>query len=235
MKRIISALLLVAMCCLLLTGCMCKHEWKDATCTTPTTCTLCNKTEGEPTGHIPGDLVSGEIDFASKTSLSYQRCRICSEYLSNETVSLTSMVNGSHFIFTPNQFNDGMESYYAGTYTMETDTLDSGALISMIYDASGSSIGAIMYLNGGDSLTMSDADSALINGMICYWYTEDNAVIIDAMTGLLCGCDASYDEQGALNALSAMIDAYPDTYTTNGFNYTVTLNDGDFVFLISID
>ena len=29
----------------------CKHEWKDATCTTPKTCNLCNKTEGNALGH----------------------------------------------------------------------------------------------------------------------------------------------------------------------------------------
>ncbi len=30
------------------------HEWKDATCTEPKTCTLCNATEGTPNGHTGG-------------------------------------------------------------------------------------------------------------------------------------------------------------------------------------
>lgn len=36
---------------LLFVGCSCTHEWEDATCTTPKTCTKCGKTEGEPLGH----------------------------------------------------------------------------------------------------------------------------------------------------------------------------------------
>ncbi len=42
---VIAALLILAAC----TGdTECKHEWKDATCTAPKTCTLCAATEGEP-------------------------------------------------------------------------------------------------------------------------------------------------------------------------------------------
>lgn len=29
----------------------CKHEWKEADCTTPKTCSICNKTRGKPLGH----------------------------------------------------------------------------------------------------------------------------------------------------------------------------------------
>ena len=37
--------------CLLLTGCGCKHEWLDATCTAPFTCVLCGKMRGSPISH----------------------------------------------------------------------------------------------------------------------------------------------------------------------------------------
>ena len=235
MKRILSAVMLLAMCCLLLTGCMCKHEYKDATCTEPTTCTLCGKTQGDPTGHIPSDMVTGELDFDAHTSQSYQFCLVCQESLHSETVDLTSMISGGKFVFTPNQFANGLENYFGGTYTVEQDSLDSGALVSMIYDASGSSIGAIMYLGGGDSLTSDDADSTEVNGMICYWYTEDNGVIVEVMGGILCGCDASLTKEASYTTLSAIINSYGDTYSQNGIIHTVTLNDGDFVFVLAIE
>ncbi len=38
---------LVILLCLLLTGCECMHEWKDATTEAPKTCSICQKTEGE--------------------------------------------------------------------------------------------------------------------------------------------------------------------------------------------
>lgn len=49
-KRIIS---LFSVFCLLIvsSGCKCKHEFTQADCTTPKTCTKCGETEGEPLGH----------------------------------------------------------------------------------------------------------------------------------------------------------------------------------------
>ena len=50
MKKI-TAFLPLLLCLCLLTGCGCKHEWKDATCTDAKTCNLCGITEGEALGH----------------------------------------------------------------------------------------------------------------------------------------------------------------------------------------
>lgn len=50
-----------------LTSCLCKHEWNDATCTTPKTCSLCNETEGEPLGH----------EFEEATCILPEVCSIC--------------------------------------------------------------------------------------------------------------------------------------------------------------
>lgn len=43
-SRVLVLLILLS---LLLTGCSCKHEWRDATTETPKTCSICQKTEGE--------------------------------------------------------------------------------------------------------------------------------------------------------------------------------------------
>ena len=47
--RFLSVMLTLAMLLCLLTGCACKHEWVDANCNAPKTCTLCGETEGEKT------------------------------------------------------------------------------------------------------------------------------------------------------------------------------------------
>ena len=50
MKKI--GILIIALALLLvLTACGCEHEWKEAACGAPKTCTLCGKTEGEPGDH----------------------------------------------------------------------------------------------------------------------------------------------------------------------------------------
>ena len=53
-------ILMVAMVALLLTGCCLSHEWADATCEEPKTCTKCGKTEGDALGHtwVDADCVN---------------------------------------------------------------------------------------------------------------------------------------------------------------------------------
>lgn len=64
---LIIPILLFATVSSLLTSCSCKHEWNDATCTTPKTCLLCNEIEGEPLGH----------KFENATCISPEICSIC--------------------------------------------------------------------------------------------------------------------------------------------------------------
>ena len=43
-----------------LAGCGCQHQWEEATCTTPKTCTQCGETEGEALGHTWTDATCTE-------------------------------------------------------------------------------------------------------------------------------------------------------------------------------
>ena len=51
MKKKIVCLLLVMLILSTLAGCCLSHEWEDATCMAPKTCSKCEKTEGEPLPH----------------------------------------------------------------------------------------------------------------------------------------------------------------------------------------
>ena len=50
MKKQIFLIFVLALI-LLCTGCGCKHEWNEATCNHPMTCSLCGESEGEPLCH----------------------------------------------------------------------------------------------------------------------------------------------------------------------------------------
>lgn len=50
LKRVLAIALALA-CAFSLSGCLCSHEWADASCDAPSTCTKCGKTEGEALGH----------------------------------------------------------------------------------------------------------------------------------------------------------------------------------------
>jgi len=52
----------------MLSGCACKHEWTEATCLTPKTCTKCEETEGEALGH----------SFADADCVTPKTCSVCS-------------------------------------------------------------------------------------------------------------------------------------------------------------
>lgn len=51
MKKWIAVLLVLTMA-LTMAACGCEHEFAAATCTAPSTCTLCGETEGEALGHV---------------------------------------------------------------------------------------------------------------------------------------------------------------------------------------
>ena len=51
MKKRIEILLLCMALLLLLSSCGCEHQWTEASCVNPKTCTLCQETEGAPLGH----------------------------------------------------------------------------------------------------------------------------------------------------------------------------------------
>ena len=67
-KRMLLVLMAVAML-FVLSSCVCEHEWIDANCLTPKTCSLCEETEGEPLGH---DWLPAECTLP-------ERCSRCDE------------------------------------------------------------------------------------------------------------------------------------------------------------
>lgn len=53
-KKVLTLLVAVLLTCVL-SGCCIIHDWADATCVAPITCTKCGKTKGEALGHTATD------------------------------------------------------------------------------------------------------------------------------------------------------------------------------------
>lgn len=68
MKRIVC-LTLTVLCALCLCACGHEHEWTEATCTEPRTCSACGETEGEALGH----------SWAEATCTEPRTCSVCGE------------------------------------------------------------------------------------------------------------------------------------------------------------
>ena len=69
MKKKVAILALALVLVLALTGCACKHEWVEANCVTPKTCSKCQEVEGEALGHtwVDADCVTPKT------------CSVCAE------------------------------------------------------------------------------------------------------------------------------------------------------------
>ena len=69
MKKKICILVMALAMLLMLSACGCEHEWAEATCLTPKTCTKCEEVEGEALGH----------DWAAATCTAPETCTRCGE------------------------------------------------------------------------------------------------------------------------------------------------------------
>lgn len=73
MKKILQIIIGFLLFCVLLRACGAihnafhEHDWQDATCTAPRTCSICNKTDGEALGH----------DWQDSTCISPETCSRC--------------------------------------------------------------------------------------------------------------------------------------------------------------
>lgn len=68
MKKIALVLLLLCLVCAL-TACSCDHEWQEASCEAPKTCTLCGETEGEVLPHVWNEATCVNPKFCRNCSI----------------------------------------------------------------------------------------------------------------------------------------------------------------------
>lgn len=95
--------------------------WQEATCTTPKTCSVCGKTEGEPLGHSWGAWRTTKEPTTTEDGVKERTCSRCGDV---ETVTIKlngSVISSNGLLFIPLENN---------TYAVDTAILDiSGTVI----------------------------------------------------------------------------------------------------------
>ena len=66
-----------------------EHEWKEADCTTPKTCTVCGETEGEALGHEASEWKIETEASCTREGKRYKECTRCGEKIEEETIAKT--------------------------------------------------------------------------------------------------------------------------------------------------
>lgn len=160
MKKKWLVLFLVAVCLLVLAGCECEHEWTapdcvnpercakcgeygaaplghtwiDPTCEDPAICSVCGKQDAEPLGHKAGQWVE-TLDVAALTIHKEQPCLRCGEALDSVDEQISSLVNDSNYLFTPEEFVAIINDVYARLaidLKAEMTVAEDGRLIGLV-------------------------------------------------------------------------------------------------------
>lgn len=163
MKRRILLLVLAAVCLITLAGCACGHEWAEANCETPKTCSLCGetegaalghswqdaaceapktcgrcaRTEGTALGHTPGEWQRVGMDFLSLTATDEQACTVCGVILDSTSEPITALYQNRNFLFTAVEFTERLNLIYEnlGKTDMRAELItgEDGALSCAVY------------------------------------------------------------------------------------------------------
>ena len=178
MKQQIVLLTVLLLCICLMTGCQCEHDWIDATCTTPKTCSKCNETEGTAPGHVWNDancteakkcsacgLTEGNAlghtpgteqevcDIVRCTITTEQYCTTCNACLNQNVAPIESLIQNDMFLFTPEEFMTRMEYiakevYPDFHYTFSEET---DSITVMVYWDRAEENKALIYFFGSDT------------------------------------------------------------------------------------
>lgn len=136
LSKIIIIVIIIALCFGFYEGfIVCHHDWKEATCTTPKTCSKCGKTEGESLshkwqqatctkpktcercgetdgnalGHKEGNWETVSVASINESGQDVKKCTICREIIDTKTTTVSLCSNGNAFNFTTDEFIEYMK------------------------------------------------------------------------------------------------------------------------------
>lgn len=113
------------------------HEWVDATCTTPKTCSVCGITEGEVLAHVTGPWDVGEPDLITGIAVSTKKCKLCGKIIDREYTALKYLYEDNIFLFSPEQYTERLELIY--------NTLPECSFLTTLVVTDDDTMGCVIY------------------------------------------------------------------------------------------
>ncbi len=234
-------ILLALIVCAFLTGCACKHEWVEATCTEPKTCSKCGETEGEALGHNWGEWEVSVEATPGNIGLKARTCSRCAEE-DTEVYEIERMFEDGHLLISPVDFcrNLGVKLYrYSLDVGLKGGDDEMMAIINALDSAhkEGDTLAIIAFSDGTNVLGVSDKDSCNIKAFTVRFITDEEDVIAQTIMGIVRVCDESVDETSAEEIEKEIMSAYQldDVYHGDGINYGLIRVNGEYFLLVTID
>ena len=139
MKKFCVAALTAALCLSLAACGECKHQWKEADCENPKTCSLCGETEGKALGHDwqggdcqnpqvcarcgkegqildthqEGEWEKTSIDVENSLQNYEKKCKVCGEPLDVKSEPATSFHDDTYFLMDAAEFAKRMDRAFS--------------------------------------------------------------------------------------------------------------------------
>ena len=228
MKRLISFALVLAFV-FSMAACSCQHEWQDATCTSPKTCTKCGETEGETASHQPGKQTVADVDPAHLSMTLETSCAQCGEVLESATSATGVAPVGSVFAVSADEWYDclltNVKNYGAGQslYGYPVEAQDGTLLHSIV---TMSQMNAVFSFNDAEGHALKtdskDIRSTIHNIRMDAQFTNDNATEFLMLLMLVMINNNAQLEPADANTLCSQIMG-GQAVTDNGYTYAMEI------------
>jgi hypothetical protein len=228
MKKLILITLVLAML-LSMTACGCKHQWEDATCQAPKTCTLCGKSEGETANHTPGNLQIASVDTENLTITHALPCSVCGEVMETKSSSTGIAPVNSVIHISPDEWYEclltNIRSYGAGQslYGYPVESADNALLHSVVSMSQMNVVFSFLDTEGNVITTDSrELRNQIHNIRMDAQFTNDNAKEFFMLLMLvLLNNNAALDPADANTLTGQIMGGQP--VTDNGYVYAMEI------------
>lgn len=233
MRKQILTLSFLIISSIVLTGCGCKHEWNEATCLEPKTCsecgetegdvsdhlweeatclepkkcTICETTEGEPIGHVAGYWEIENYNYIEAVQEECKRCNYCSEIMEQTKTNMDSLHDNTKFLFTMNEFNERLNYIFdneSELYSLKSQVIDSGDTIGVVITKDTKSF-YILFNNENKDFVESEEERSIQNILVLNEGEVDDAFVM-GVVGTIMACDPLNNLEDSMNVLEDVIE-----------------------------
>lgn len=136
------------------------HDWEDATCTEAKKCKRCGAEEGEPLGHTPGDWEVTEEPTPGLEGERTQYCAVCGEELATEEIEALPVASDGKFRISPKSFYLTLMMIIDDDLVVGDGTNDSGSYAVAIGNKSHDIISKILFASDDDEISFITEEDA---------------------------------------------------------------------------